>query len=388
MSVRAVFESLTIALFLTLLWLPTADHVCKLDHAPVAAENRRLAGWPRFEGLVQSRAFIGGLESYFNDHFGFRNQLVRWNNHWKGQWFQDASGREVLIGREGWLFHSGDQMFEHWNRQKVWSEQALADWRRGLELRRDWLRARGIQYAFVVPPDKQTVYPEYLPEWMGQSSKPSKIQQLTQYLKGRSTVTVVDLSPALVAAKQLHATYLKTDTHWNQFGSFVAYRALLSALAAQCPGLEPLSVEAYEWRPVTTPGGDLARMLGRTDERLETQSLEPFVLRPLARIEVIDDPVRPSQRKEKAVPLCVTRNAQATGKLLVFCDSFAKGWHPYLGLHFKEVRYLRHADWDPALLEQEKPDVVIEEVLERGFNLRNPMDLAPRDHPSSAPPTP
>jgi alginate O-acetyltransferase complex protein AlgJ len=376
---RAIFEALTIAAFLALLWLPTLDVFLNLDHAPVPGENRRPAAWPRFEGFIQSRVFIGGIEAYFNDHFGFRKQLVRWNNHWKAQLFVDASGREVLLGREGWLFLSSGRMFEHWSRQITWSERDLADWRRLLEMRRDWLRARGIRYLLVLPPDKQTVYPEYLPEWMGRSAKPSKIQQLTEYMKARSTVEVLDLSQTLIEAKKVRETYLKTDTHWNLFGGFVGCRALVAALGRQCPGLEPLPLDAYDWKPLTQPGGDLARMLGQTEARPETQAFEPVARMPLPTLEAAYDPVRLPQRGVKESWPCFTRNDKAAGKALVFCDSFAKGWHPFLGQHFKEVIYLRQDTWDCPLIEREKPDVVIDEMLERGFNLKDPLALAHKD---------
>jgi hypothetical protein len=34
----------------------------------------------------------------------------------------------------------------------------------------------------------------------------------------------------LIDAKKIRVTHLKTDTHWNRFGGFVAYRAMAEAL--------------------------------------------------------------------------------------------------------------------------------------------------------------
>ena len=196
----AISNTLTIVLFLGLLWLPTVDCFLKLDHARAPTENRMPASWPQFKGVGQSRDFITGIENYFNDHFGFRKRLVRWNNHWKHQLFRTSTPKEVLVGREGWLFYSGDRMVEHWTRQATWTEQDLQNWRRLLELRRDWLHQRGIKYLFVVPPDKHTVYPEYLPDWMVKSSKPSKLQQLADFMKTHSSVEFIDLTQSLTEA--------------------------------------------------------------------------------------------------------------------------------------------------------------------------------------------
>jgi hypothetical protein len=212
-TVRTTAEWLTILLFLALAALPTLDMVCHLDRAPAPLENRTPATWPRFESLAEIRSFINGVECYFNDHFGFRNQLVSWNNHWKGRLFADASTRDALVGRDGWLYFWGSRMLAHWNREEVMSEADLARWQQLLEWKRDWLAARGIRYIFVVPPDKQSIYPEHLPQWMPPSAKPSKTQQLTEYMRTHSSVRVLDLRPSLLEARKLRPCYFSTDSH-------------------------------------------------------------------------------------------------------------------------------------------------------------------------------
>ena len=383
-KVQAVTETLTIILFLGLLWLPTVDHFLKLDHARAPTENRLLAKWPLFKGIGQSRDFITGIENYFNDHFGFRNRLIRWNNHWKGQLFRNAPQQEVVVGREGWLFHSGEQMIEHVTRRAVWNDQELANWCRLLERRRDWLYQRGIKYLFTVPPDKHSVYAEFLPSWIEKSSKPSKVQQLAAYMKAHSTVEVLDLSEALIEAKGIHVDYFRTDTHWNQFGGFIGYQAVIQALSRQMPGLKQLPVEAYEWKLITMPPFDLAKKMGRDSDK-ETAAFDPIALKPLPVLNPLYDPVRfPHQGLESIRP-CYTLNDKATGRALVFRDSFACYWYSYLGQHFKEVIYIWRQEWDGPLVDREKPDVVIDEIVERFLNLRDPLDLARKDNLPGAP---
>jgi alginate O-acetyltransferase complex protein AlgJ len=380
---QKIWDTLTIVVFLTLLWLPTMDHFFKIDHAPIPVENRRPAPWPQFQGIGQSREFVVGIESYFNDRFGFRKQLIRINNHLKGRWFHDASvGRPVLIGRDGWLYYSGDAMLENWTRESSFNDQDLGNWCRLLEMRRDWLRERGIKYIFVVPPDKHTVYPEFLPDWMEMSTKPSKIQQLVQYMKLHSTVEVLDLSQVLIDAKKVRVNYLKTDTHWNLFGSFMGYQALLQALNRQMPELKPLPLDTYDWKVETKSPGDLATLLGRTDFYTEPAAVEPVPLVPLPDIKLLYHPegVPPDDTPEHSP--CYTLNEKATGKALVFRDSFAINWYPFLGQDFNEVLYIWHYDWDRPLIEMEKPDVVIDEIAERFFNIENPVELARKDQSS------
>ncbi len=386
--VRVFWETLMIGLFLALLWLPTLDHFFKLDHARSPMENRRLAAWPQVRGIGQSRDFIMGIENYFSDHFGFRKRLIRWNNHWKGQLFRNDSDRDVLIGRDGWLFFSGDEMFEHWTRQRAWSAQDLENWRRLLEMRRDWLRERGGKYILVVPPDKQTVYPEYLPQWLESSARPSKVQQLSEYMKAHSTVEVLDLSRTLIEAKKIRVNYLKTDTHWNLFGGFMGYRALVEALARQLPGLEPLAPDSYEWKPAERAPGDLTVLLGTTDSYPETQAVEPIAEASWPELKMMEDAGRFPRRNEKEQKTRYTLNDNASGKAIVFRDSFAGSWPQFLGRHFRQVIYVWHYDWDRSLVEREKPDVVIDEMVERFFNVTDPVELASLDRESEKAPRP
>jgi len=89
--------------------------------------------------------------------------------------------------------------------------------------------------------------------------------------------------------------------------------------------------------------------------------------------------VRLPKRDAKELDPRYTLNDKASGKAIVFRDSFAGSWYPFLGQHFREVLYVWHYDWDRALIEREKPDVVIDEILERFFNLQDPVALARKD---------
>jgi len=381
----AFWDTLTILSFLALLWLPTLDTLFGLDHTPVPQENRLPARWPHFSGLAQSRAYLVAIESYFDDHFGFRKRLIRWNQHWKNQWFQTkASGDAVLVGRDGWLYYAGERMLEHWSRQTAWAEQDLRDWQRLLEWRRDWLRQRGIRYLFVVPPDKHTVYPEYLPDWMEPSAKPSKLQQLAEYLRAHSDLEFVDLSRPLIEAKRTGIDYLKTDSHWNAFGAFIGYRALIQALSRQFLGLEPLPVDAYQWRAVAYPPGDLVALAGNVSCQgaacQETAGVAALsaAAQPDLKPTVDPDPAL-DRTAGDGTPcferICRTHNDQANGKALLFRDSFAESWYPLLGLHFRDVIYDWRYRWNWTLIERERPDVVIDEMLERFLNIQNPAEL-------------
>jgi hypothetical protein len=280
----------------------------------------------------------------------------------------------AMVGRDGWLYWADDRMVENYCGRDRLSRQDLRDWQLLLETRRDRLARSGGKYLFVIPPDKHSVYPETLPAWLVKSSQPSKLDQFLAHMRAHSTVQVLDLRPALLQTKRTAPVYFQTDTHWNALGGFVACQELIRALDGQLPGLRPMPLEAFDRQLVTGPGGDLAACLEQENSMREIQSWR-FTprppLQPLERIDVITD-------KTSGAAAILTRNPNGSGKAVIFRDSFADAWIPFLGYDFCEVFYVRHYEWDEPLLQKEKPDVVIDEMVERKFNTENPKDLMPR----------
>src|ERR1700677_1316312 len=361
-----------IILFIALLWLPTLDSRWGWDRCPAPNEKRKLANFPDYKSLQNMGPYVAALERYFDDHFGFRKQLVRWNNDWKLKLFHESPVSMAIEGRDGWLYWAGDGMLANYEGSTRLDEQELNDWRKLLETRRDWLAARGEKYVFVVAPDKHSIYPEYLPAWVVKSGKPSKLDQLLAHMRAHSTVEVLDLRPALIAAKKAGLAFLQTDTHWNSFGAFFAYQQLVRSLQGQLPGMKPLPLEAFDRKSMVGRGGDLAVCLEQEDVIEETNGMSFAPRSPLSPLRQID---AGSIGQRAGTGAALTRNPDGVGKAVLFRDSFAEAWMPFLGYHFHEVIYLLQPEWNKQLLEREKPDVVIDEMVERLFNNQNPRQL-------------
>jgi len=375
-KIRQVLQWAVIAIFFGLLWLPTLDSFFHLDKAPIPNENRNPAKFPVFNQRVTGiRDFIAGLESYYNDHFGFRKRLIRWSNHWKRELFKQSTLPNVITGRDGWLYYSDDGMIENSLGLARFQPKQLRDWQTLLETRRDWLARRGIRYLFVIPPNKESIYPEFLPKWLAEAHPTTKLDQFFAYMKTNSTVEVLDLRPLLLEAKKTGLVYLMTDTHWNYDGAFVAHQELVRTLARQLPGLEPLSLASFKKTISQKPGGDLAGMLGQERTMLEPEYPSFTPVPPLQPLRTIQAPqLLPGKKWETAGPV-FTENPSRTNTAIIFRDSFSGAWIPFLGYYFGKVIYLSEQNWEPAFIEKEKPVVVIDEMVERFFYTANPVKL-------------
>ena len=366
---RNTAVSLT-AIFFVLLWLPTLDLFFHMDKAPTPNENRAMAVFPAFSASLESiRNFPGGLEAYFRDHFGFRNRLIRCERRWKHDLFQEQASSDVIAGRAGWYFFSGDYSMDDFQGLKPFTQETLQRWKALLEKRRDWLAKRGIKYLFVVPPDKHTIYPEFLPSWLSNRGATTRLDQFMDYMTAHSTVEVLDLRPALREEKKNGFVYLQTDTHWNGLGGFITYQRLVRALTNQIPELGgPLPLSDFKVEPTKQAPGDLAKLLGLTASIIESNGITTIPIPPLKAPILKSVPERfPKKWRPRTEP-AVTEYDAPLPKAILFRDSFAGSWTWLLGYHFHEVLYIWQYNWDAAFLEREKPTVVIDEMLERFMN--------------------
>lgn len=371
--VRRAINTLLIVVFFVLLWIPLAESVFQFDPSPAPNEKRVPAAFPKFEfSFGGLREYLVGLEKYYNDHFGFRKTLLRWEHKWKRSLFRESSVTEAMIGRDGWLYLARGGMVDNMLGNITYTEQQLQDWRQVFQTRRDWCAQRGITYQLVIAAEKHSVYPEHLPTWIPANRKTDQIGQLVAYLKTNSTVPVLDLREPLLRAKETAQMFHVTDTHWNDYGAFIGYQSLITTLSSQRPDLNPLPLNAFEQRHSQQPGGDLAVMLGQEQSLRETNHIAFIPKPPLQIISTQVDTNLFLAGRAAGAGLSVSDNTAATGKTILFHDSFALALQPFLAQHFNRVIYVWQHDWDIRLLEQQKPDVVIDEVAERAFYRGNP----------------
>jgi hypothetical protein len=365
---------LLIILFVVLLMLPLLDMAFHFDTTAIQSENRLPAPLPSLPNRIGGLGkFLSDLEAYFNDHFGCRRLLIMWHNKFCRWLFKDNSKpRDVLVGTDGWLFYTGSQMIDRYRGELQFTETELHGWQNLLERRRDWLARRGIKYIFVLAPDKQSVYPEYLPAWLRNIGRQTKTDQFFSYMKAHSTVQLLDLRTTLLAAKKSAPVYKKTDMHWNQFGAFMACEDLIRVLAEQeLPRLTPLAPDTFDHTNRLVEGGDLARMLGSS--LIESNAIILTPKPELPALEIFDPTVNPSQ------VMAFSKQPGGHGLAIVYQDSFGRYWVPFLGYQFGEVDYFWQPAFDPKTIEQKKPVVVVNEMVEYLLNTSDPGKLSAKD---------
>jgi hypothetical protein len=361
--VRAVSDTVLVLVFLVAICLPATDALLDLDPTRLA-EHRRLAPPPvsRLSQPIEV-SYTGAFESWWNDGFGFRRSLVVAYSRTLLA-LGVSSTPSVIIGKSGWLFFAGDEALASYRAVRPFTEAQVMQWQRRMEQRQAWLAERGIRFLLVIAPNKETIYPEFMPARLNRVRETTRLDQLMAQMRARSSVAIIDPRGALRSAKAGGgALYFRTDTHWNDAGAWLLHREILKQLHAWYPEVEaapavPLIRVSGGW------SGDLATMLG-----LEGRLAEDRLLLEPPRISREADPgPRPldSQRRLSAAE----RPLASRLRVVMFHDSFGLSLQPLLSESCSRIVFSSGpTDWrlnfDPALVERERPAVVIQEIAER-----------------------
>ncbi|MEN6627064.1 MAG: hypothetical protein ABFD69_12640 [Candidatus Sumerlaeia bacterium] len=366
--------------FALLLSLPMLDWALRLDRSPQLVENRRPTPRPALSLAAASiLAYPGQYDRYFNDHFGFRNLLVRLHGMERVNLTGSGYDGRVIIGKEGWLFvNAGGGLLDTYRGAKPFSADELVRYQLGLEERAGWLARRGIKYVFFIAPDSYDVYPEYLPDRVRRAGGRERVDQLIDFLEAQTDLSIVDLRRTLRDAKQAGRLYHKTDTHWNELGAYFAYSQVQAEIARLLPASgAPSSLADFDTSVSLTQGKDLARNLGLQDKFMEEEiALRQRWPRLAARSQ--DAPLPSRFPPPYRIPFAYEVADASRPKALMLHDSFAEALAPFMSEHFRRIAYYWMMPMDLAVIEHEKPDIVIQEIVGRVASeniLSNPREF-------------
>lgn len=341
------------------------------DGVALPGENRRLGALPPLPRSIDAwNAFPREFEAFVNDHFGFRATLISTHTAVSTALLDRLPTDQVIAGKDGWLFYAAENALALFQRTAPLDPDRLAAWQQELTERAGSLGGRGVGYAFAIAPDKHTIYGEYMPDYLHQGRGPSQYDEIVA-LAQTHTLPVIDLRPNLLAAKPDGLLYMRDDTHWNARGAYVAYHALMTQL-----GMRPLDLHHGDFDTRPNGPGDLARM-ALIDRIEQVPTIRPDAF-PCSVIE-IEQETDPSGR-----PLLIrTRCDGATGKLMFYRNSFGDDLLPFLAASFGEVVAISGRPSTEELLkaaETERPDVILEERVERHLRFPPAGKMQPPTH--------
>ncbi|CAL8473193.1 alginate O-acetyltransferase AlgX-related protein [Caballeronia sp. S22] len=334
------------------------------------SEQRNLAKFPSADLSASGVAnFPKDFDAYVNDRFGFRNELLSLHSQLMYRLYHLSGTSQVIAGHGDWLFISDVGSKPDIERRAQFTDAELKDWVESLKQRYSWLASKGVPYRFLVGPDKNTIYPEYLPDRVkGQGM--SRVESLEHALGDQPFF--IDPTRSLLAHKAAAPfdLYFHTDTHWTQYGAYVGYRSLMKSLdPSRRFSYDDTSFESIPALAATAnTGTDMSKMI-------RVVKTEPRQ----APVETL--PEECTEHRQALWPLGFSlpdypRSMFSThcpgkpGTVLVFRDSYFTSIVPYLSQNYGRVIYawvIPDSSLLAKMVQQERPSLVIEERVERSM---------------------
>ena len=246
---------------------------------------------------------------------------------------------QVLLGKEDWLFYKstedGDPISDYQgiNHYDEATMQAFAD---KLTNERNQFANYGIDFYILSIPNKSSVYPEYMPDTIERKDTTSRTDLLMKYLKENTDLNVVDAKPILEKAKKKKQVYYKSDTHFNQIGAFVTVQALKDKIDGKTDSLKDVKFD----KVMNNYSGDLACLCDMQD--------------------TFNDDIQ--YQLDAAT---VNTKIKSNKRILVIGDSFSEVMQSIMSQYFAEVKTVNIWSFEPSLLDEYKPDIVVWEHAER-----------------------
>ena len=274
---------------------------------------------------------------------------------------------KFLRGKSGRLFLANDanRVLSQHAGEVLFTEEQLAAWRRTLESRAAWLaHTVGASYMLLVPPNAHSVYPEDLPDDVHSAAR-RPIHQLLSHLEetGSFARVVYPLDDMLAAKAGELPVYPRTNTHWTDYGQYLAYGRVMEEVRARV-AVDEVPRSEVQFRTVEETGD-----LGFKTRPRET-SPHVWVEVPLGGARLVyDNCVRNS-----GAIVVTESDADTEARCLVVGDSYSYGMLPFLAPVFRRLVFAHTSSLDFELALEERPDVVIS-VLNERFMIIPPNDI-------------
>ncbi len=347
---------LFLAAFLLLALLPFTGML--LFGVSGSRANEVLAAKPsvtKVDGTVNFD-YLNDLSDYFADHFALRQEFVTLDAKLEAGVFGTSASEEVLCGKDGWLYYR--VTLDDYQGQNLLTERECFAAARCVGLISEYAENIGAKFLFTVAPNKNSLYPQYMPAFAVPDPAPGNAERLAAALTEQG-VPYLNLFDVL--SSQDVQLYHRLDSHWNNLGAALAHDAIAERLGIPCARYYDPSQYTQE----KTHEGDLYAMVYPAGTEKDLQYLPTWEW-----TFTYDKPMRSEEDQ-----IIRTSCTGGQGRLLMFRDSFGNALYPFMAESFGNACFCRAMPYDLTMEEAQNADVIVIEIVQR--NVRWLIERAP-----------
>lgn len=231
---------------------------------------------------------------------------------------------------------------------------------------------------FIIAPNKEDIYPEYLPTW----AKQNGMINFSNRFLNENDPTLINLRSTMLIAKNKYRNfiYYKTDSHWNDIGAWEAYIEIKKKISIDIPEIKFLSDKDVTLDPYNHgKGGDISAFLFMREfidearPSVKLKSLTPITISDAKTGKVIYSGKNTVIDNHMSAITVTSNSALNRMRVLWLRDSFGKSLSPFMASTFSETiqqHWIEVLDDDSKLNEMintYKPDLVLFTIVGRSY---------------------
>jgi len=262
------------------------------------------------------------------------------------------------------------------------TDEEINKWTNKLKDLQKWYEDRGIKFVIAIAPNKHSIYRERLPTWMKYDGRTITDNIVAQAIS--KDIAILDLRNKLLESKEkeIDILYWKTDTHWNEKGASIAFDTIIN----QLNGIYKLALykPEYNLESSVRGGGDLADFLKintilKKDHEIEYNYVfdknydicKGNINKDNHALEKCENISNPLIEITSQPQYMINKKSENNLNLLFLCDSFGTAPSQLYNATFNSIYkfHYRHINGQKLanFVEENKPDIVIYQIVERDF---------------------
>ena len=232
----------------------------------------------------------------------------------------------------------------------------------------NYLKENDIIYYLALAPNKHTIYGDKLfnTNYNGETKKTQVHNALSNY-----NLKLIDLGNGFDEIEE--QLFFKTNTHWNDLGAYYGYKNLMKGIKREFKNIKSVSLNEVDIETKIHWKEDLTNMLYIRVKEIG----EHFTIKNPKSQKIKSRLTIPYNYKRKPETYEHRYKSNANDlKVLIFRDSFSSAMEKYLAESFGEIVFIWSSIIDKDLIQEEKPDIVIHEIIERNIDVLLNFDFA------------
>ena len=327
-------------------------------------ENRTFASSPIL-ALPNINEYPKKYEEYFNDYLPFKTELVKLKNLSDIFVFKNVFVRRVLLGKNKWLIDKDGNLNEKYMgiKRYYFTEEELETAKNNLIHFRDELKKKDIDFILMICPDKQSVYSEYMPDYIKRKSAKNDTDIFVEYIKNNTDIKVVYPKEELLKYKDKYQLYYKYDTHWNNLGAYIGYSELMKSLNIHVDNIYNVnikSLEGYERFNFNIHFyNDMANMMSLSKIKYYNDD----------KTYIISNYIINNYETNYFISWnnfsYNSKSYKSDNNIMIIRDSYTQGMYDYIATGFRQSEFIHIDSFKNENITEYKPDIVVFESAEK-----------------------